>query len=127
MTMLAVDQKNKAQKPTLTVVDRIGTTELPKGLIAIKALLGSKRYKPQFIFDSVLNEHQRAILCYAAKLSRRDLTKTFNEFTGEQKLSIQKAVLQLDKIYHAFSNVNAISPKLFLEQAYEETPLKGVN
>jgi len=124
--MLAVDQKNQAQKPKLTVVDKIGTTDTPKGLIAIKALLGNKRFKPQFIYDSVLNEHQRAVLCYTANLSRSDLSKTFNEFTDEQKLNIQKAVLMLDKIYKAFNKVNAISPKLFLEKAYEDTPIQGV-
>lgn len=125
--MLAIDQNNQAQKPKLTVVDPMGTTKMPKGLMAIKALLGNKRYKPQFIYDSVLNEHQRAVLCYTAKLGRSDLNKTFNEFTAEQKLGIQKAVLMLDKIYKAFNKVNAISPKLFLEQAYDDTPIKGVN
>jgi len=124
--MLALDQKNQAQKPKLTVVDRIGTTDIPKGLIAIKALLGNKRFKPHFIYDSVLNAHQRAVLCYTAGLSKSDISKSFYGLTDEQRLGIQKAVLQLDKIYKAFNKVNAISPKLFLEQAYEDTPIQGV-
>jgi len=66
--MLAIDQTEQnllKQKPPLKAVD-LGTTQLPKGLVLIKTMLGSKRYKPSFIYDSVLNEHQRAVLCYTA-------------------------------------------------------------
>lgn len=125
--MLAIDQKNQAQKPELTVVDRIGTTDIPKGLIAIKALLGNARYKASFVYNKVLNNHQRAVLCYTAKLGRSALVKRFEELTVDERLAIQKAVLQLSEVYQAFNKVNAISPQLFLQNGYAETTLKGVN
>jgi hypothetical protein len=128
--MLAVDQKNQAEqakKPTLSVVDKIGTTDIPKGLIAIKILLGNARYKASFVYNKVLNHHQRAVLCYTAKLNRNALDKRFEDFNNEEKLALQKAVLQLSKVYKAFNEVNAISPKQFLQNGYEETNLQGVN
>lgn len=127
--MLAVNQNEQRpiqQKPSLKAVD-LGTTQLPKGLMLIKTMLGDKRYKPEFIYDSVLNKHQRAVLCYAAKLSRSDINKPFSELTEMQRLDIQKAVLMMDKIYCAFNKVNAISPAKFIQGAMTDTPsIKGV-
>ena len=127
--MLAIDQNEHnlpKRKASLTVVD-LGTNALPKGLVAIKALFGNKRYTPHFIYDSVLNVHQRAVLCYAAGLNRSDCRKVFNEFSDEQKLGLQKAVLMLDAIYKAFNKVNAISPAKFIAGAMPEiASVKGV-
>ncbi len=120
--MLAIDQNDQSltkRKASLTVVD-LGTEALPKGLVAIKALFGNKRYTPHFIYDSVLNSHQRAVLCYAAGLNRSDTNKVFNEFSDEQKLKLQKSVLMLDSIYKAFNKVNAISPSKFIAGAMPE-------
>lgn len=128
--MLAIDQNEQRptqQKPSLKAVD-LGTTQMPKGLVLIKTMLGDKRYKPSFIYDSVLNPHQRAVLCYTAGLGRSDLSKAFCDFTDEQRLAIQKAVLMMDKIYHAFNKVNAISPAKFIACAMTETPkIKGIS
>ena len=121
--MLAVDQK----KTALSVVERVGTTDLPKGLVAIKVLLGNARLKASFVYNKVLNHHQRAVLCYTAKLSRAALDKRFEEFNDDERLAIQKAVLQLSKVYQAFNKVNAISPQMFLQKGYAETNLQGVN
>ncbi len=126
--MLALDQTEQSstkKRPSLTAVD-LGTTQIPKGLVLIKIMLGDKRYKPEFIYDSVLNTHQRAVLCYTAGLNRSDISKPFAELTQEQRLDIQKAVLMMDKIYHAFNKVNAISPEKFIQGAMTETNIKGV-
>lgn len=118
--MLAINDNNQVvsikEKPSLTAVD-LGTDALPKGLVTIKLMFGNKRYTPHFIYDSVLNAHQRAVLCYAAGLSRSDTTKAFNDFSDEQKLGLQKSVLLLDSIYKAFNKVNAISPAKFIAGA----------
>lgn len=116
----------EAQKPELSLVDKIGTTEMPKGLVAIKCLLGNARLKASFVYNMVLNEHQRAVLCYTAKLNRSVTTKRFQDLNDTERLAIQKAVLQLDKVFQAFNKVNAISPKLFLECGYAETQLQEV-
>lgn len=128
--MLAINDNNQVvsrkEKPSLTSVD-LGTDALPKGLVTIKLLFGNKRYTPHFVYDSVLNQHQRAVLCYAAGLSRSDCSKVFNEFSDEQKLRLQKAVLMLDTIYKAFNKVNAISPGKFIKGAMSEVASdKGV-
>jgi len=127
--MLAIDRKEQhlpKKKPSLTVVD-LGTTALPKGLVTIKALFGNKRYTPHFIYDSVLNSHQRAVLCYAAGLNRSDTSKVFNEFSDEQRLKLQKSVLMLDTIYKAFNKMNAISPAKFMAGAMTDASSnKGV-
>jgi len=128
--MLAINDNNQVvsikEKPSLTAVD-LGTDALPKGLVTIKLLFGNKRYTPHFIYDSVLNTQQRAVLCYASGFSRSDINKAFNEFSDEQKLRLQKSVLMLDTIYKAFNKVNAISPAKFIAGAMTEVPsVKGV-
>ena len=129
--MLAINDNNQVvsrkEKPSLTSVD-LGTDALPKGLVTIKLLFGNKRYTPHFVYDSVLNAHQRAVLCYAAGLSRSDCSKSFCDLSSEQKLGLQKAVLMLDNIYKAFNKVNAISPAKFIAGAMTEVPsVKGVS
>jgi len=101
------------------------TRALPKGLVQIKAMLGNKRYKPHFIYDSVLNEHERNALCYTARLGKSDLKKSFYQLTDTQRLSIQKALLLMDKIYLSFLNVNAISPSKFLQNDPQAIDTKG--
>ena len=126
--MLAINDSNQVvlrkEKPSLTVVD-LGTDALPKGLVTIKLLFGNKRYTPHFIYDSVLNTQQRAVLCYASGFSRSDTTKAFDDFSDEQKLRLQKSVLMLDNIYKAFNKVNAISPAKFIAGAMTDVSTKG--
>ena len=114
-------------KPKTNVVELLGTTEMPKGLMAIKALLGNAKLKASFVYNKVLNHHQRAVLCYTAKLNRSALSKSFQELSDEERLSIQKAVLELNRIYKEFNEVNAISPKLFLECGFVDSEPKGIN
>jgi hypothetical protein len=68
------------------------------------------------------------VLCYAAGFGRSDLKKSFYDFSDEQRLAIQKAVLMLDNIYKAFNKVNAISPAKFIACAMTETTsIKGIS
>ncbi|MDO6426200.1 hypothetical protein Q4489_04210 [Thalassotalea sp. 1_MG-2023] len=123
---MALPKIDVIEQSKSNVVELLGTTDMPKGLVAIKALLGNARLKASFVYNRVLNHHQRAVLCYTAKLNRSALDKTFQELNNDERLAIQKAVLQLDKIYNAFNKVNAISPKLFLECGYADSEVKGI-
>ena len=93
---------------------------IPKGLAEIKALIGSERHTPEYVYTKVLSENERTIVCFAAGLKRYELEKGFANFSADTRLKIHKAILQLQELVKAFSDANAMAPAKFLQNAPRE-------
>ena len=93
---------------------------IPKGLAEIKALMGSERHTPEYVYSKVLSEQERTIVCFTAGLKRHDLEKGFANFSAETRLKIHKAILQLQELVKAFTDADAMAPAKFVQNAPRE-------
>ncbi|MFK3862595.1 hypothetical protein [Pseudoalteromonas rhizosphaerae] len=93
---------------------------IPKGLAEIKALMGSERHTPEYVYTQVLSEQERTIVCFTAGLKRHDLEKGFANFSADTRLKIHKAILQLQELVKAFTDANAMAPAKFVQNAPRE-------
>ena len=118
MANALVKHTNNAQPAPLKAVEG---RHIPKGLAEIKALLGSKRHTPEYVYTKVLSEQERTIVCFAAGLKRHDLEKGFANFNADTRLKIHKAILQLQELVKAFVDANAMAPAKFLQNAPAES------
>lgn len=117
MANALVKSTNTTQPAPLKAVEG---RHVPKGLAEIKALMGSERHTPEYIYSKVLSENERTIVCFAAGLKRHDLEKGFANFSAETRLKIHKAILQLQELVKAFTDANAMAPAKFLQNAPRE-------
>ena len=114
MANTAINHPNPA--PLKAVTGR----HIPKGLAEIKALMGSERHMPEYVYTKVLSEQERTIVCFTAGLKRHDLEKGFANFSAETRLKIHKAILQLQELVKAFVDANAMAPAKFVQNAPRE-------
>mgnify|MGYP001024466893 FL=1 len=117
MANALVKQTENAQPAPLKAVEG---RHIPKGLAEIKALLGSERHTPEYVYTKVLSEQERTIVCFAAGLKRHDLEKGFANFDADTRLKIHKAILQLQELVKAFTDANAMAPAKFVQNAPRE-------
>ena len=113
MANALVKHTENAQPAPLKAVEG---RHIPKGLAEIKALMGSERHTPEYVYTKVLSEQERTIVCFAAGLKRHDLEKGFANFNADTRLKIHKAILQLQEIVTAFVDANAMTPSRFLQK-----------
>ncbi|WMS91363.1 hypothetical protein [Pseudoalteromonas sp. HL-AS1] len=118
MANALVKQTNNVQPAPLKAVEG---RNIPKGLAEIKALMGSERHTPEYVYTKVLSEQERTIVCFAAGLKRHDLEKGFANFNADTRLKIHKAILQLQELVKAFVDANAMAPAKFLQNAPAES------
>ncbi|WP_338411433.1 hypothetical protein [Pseudoalteromonas nigrifaciens] len=118
MANALVKHTNNAQPAPLKAVEG---RRIPKGLAEIKALMGSERHTPEYVYTKVLSEQERTIVCFAAGLKRHDLEKGFANFNADTRLKIHKAILQLQALVKAFVDANAMAPAKFLQNAPAES------
>lgn len=92
-----------------------GKRLLPACYLEAKAKL-KKRITPEFIFNS-LTQTQRNIVIYAAYQSggftSKDSNKRFEEFTSDQCIKIQKALVELGAIKSKFADANVLQMARF--------------
>ena len=117
MANALVKQTENAQPAPLKAVEG---RHIPKGLAEIKALMGSERHTPEYVYTQVLSEEERTIVCFTAGLKRHDLEKGFANFSAETRLKIHKAILQLQALVKAFTDANAMAPAKFVKNAPRE-------
>jgi len=117
MANALVKQTENAQPAPLKAVEGRHT---PKGLAEIKALMGSERHTPEYVYTQVLSEQERTIVCFTAGLKRHDLEKGFANFSADTRLKIHKAILQLQELVKAFTDANAMAPAKFVQNAPRE-------
>ena len=117
MANALVKQTENAQPALLKAIEG---RHIPKGLVEIKALMGSERHTPEYVYTKVLSEQERTIVCFAAGLKRHDLEKGFANFNADTRLKIHKAILQLQEMVKAFVDANAMAPAKFLQNAPAE-------
>ncbi|MDC3214514.1 hypothetical protein NQU47_18280 [Pseudoalteromonas distincta] len=117
MANALVKQTENAQPAPLKAVTG---RRIPKGLAEIKALLGSERHTPEYVYTKVLSEQERTIVCFAAGLKRHDLEKGFANFNADTRLKIHKAILQMEQLVKAFTDANAMAPAKFVQNAPRE-------
>ncbi len=106
--------KNHTQPAPLKAVEG---RHIPKGLAEIKALLGSERHTPEYVYTKVLSEQERTLVCFAAGLKRHHLESGFANFDADTRLKIHKAILQMEQLVKAFTDANAMAPAKFLQNA----------
>lgn len=92
-----------------------GKRQLPDCYLAAKGKL-KNRITPEFIFNS-LSQTQRNIVIYAAHQSggftAKDSNKRFDEFTSDQCIKIQKALVELGAIKSKFADANVLQMAKF--------------
>lgn len=101
------DAKNAVQ---LEVVEG---RKIPKGLADIKALMGDTKRTPGYLFDAVLTEQQRKIVCFAAGLKQRHIKMSFYKFDFQERKAVHKAILNLQSIVLTFEDANVLMPDKF--------------
>ncbi|MCO7206583.1 hypothetical protein [Pseudoalteromonas sp. CnMc7-37] len=101
------DEKNAVQ---LEVVEG---RKIPKGLADIKALIGDTKRTPGYLFDAVLTEQQRKIVCFAAGLKQRHIKMSFYKFDFQERKAVHKAILNLQSIVATFDDANVLMPEKF--------------
>ncbi|MCH2089757.1 MAG: hypothetical protein MK175_21470 [Pseudoalteromonas sp.] len=101
------DEKSTAQ---LEVVEG---RKIPKGLAEIKALMGDTKRTPGYLFDAVLTEQQRKIICFAAGLKQRHIKMSFYKFDVQERKAVHKAILNLQSIVATFEDANVLMPEKF--------------
>lgn len=106
-SLVQSDEKNAVQ---LEVVEG---RKLPKGLTEIKALLGDTKRTPGYLFDAVLTEQQRKIICFAAGLKQRHIKISFYKFDFQERKAVHKAILNLQSIVATFADANVLMPEKF--------------
>jgi len=111
MANTAINYPNPA--PLKAVTDR----HVPKGLAEIKALMGSERHMPEYVYNKVLSPQERTLVCFAAGLKRHHLESGFANFDAEARLKIHKAILQMEQLVKAFTDANAMAPAKFVQHA----------
>lgn len=117
MANAVVKQEEQLTKAPLKAVEG---RHIPKGLADIKALMGSERHTPEYVYTKVLSEQERTIVCFAAGLKRHELKQGFAQFNADTRLKIHKAILQLQELVKAFADANAMAPAKFLQNAPRE-------
>ena len=108
------------EQPKSALLKAVEGRSIPKGLAEIKALLGSERHTPEYVYTQVLSEQERTIVCFTAGLKRHDIEKGFANFSAETRLKIHKAILQLQELVKAFTDANAMAPAKFVQNAPRE-------
>jgi hypothetical protein len=111
MANTAINYPNQA--PPKAVTGR----HIPKGLAEIKALMGSERHMPGYVYNKVLSPQERTLVCFAAGLKRHHLESGFANFDAETRLKIHKAILQMEQLVKAFTDANAMAPAKFVQHA----------
>ena len=117
MANALVKQTENVQPAPLKAVEG---RHIPKGLAEIKALMGSERHTPEYVYTKVLSEQERTLVCFAAGLKRHHLESGFANFDAETRLKIHKAILQLQALVKAFVDANAMAPAKFVKNAPRE-------
>lgn len=87
--------------------------KLPKGLTEIKALMGDTKRTPGYLFDAVLTEQQRKIICFAAGLKQRHTKMSFYKFDVQERKAVHRALVQLQGLLAAFTDANVLMPEKF--------------
>ncbi|MBB1340039.1 hypothetical protein H5158_00130 [Pseudoalteromonas sp. SR45-6] len=86
---------------------------IPKGLAEIKALMSDTTRTPGYVFNAVLNDQQRKIVCFAAGLKQRHVEMSFYKFNIQERNAVHKALLALQSIVAAFDDANVLMPEKF--------------
>jgi hypothetical protein len=94
--------------------------EVPEGLKQIRAMLNDTRRSPAHLYNKVLNTKQRTVLCFAAGLTRAEVSSSFQNLSDNARIEIQKSLLLIGQMFEIFRDANALSPNKFLDK----TPLK---
>jgi hypothetical protein len=115
-----VEEHTKSnQAIALKVIENNGY-EVPEGLKQIKAMLNDTRRSPAHLYNKVLNTKQRTVLCFAAGLTRAEVSSSFQNLSANARIEIQKSLLLIGQMFEVFRDANALSPAKFLDK----TPLK---
>jgi len=105
-----IELPENASSEKLTVVE--GNRQPPACFLAAKAKL-KNRTTPQSIFNN-LTQTQRNIIIYAAGgFKAKDCNKSFEEFSSDQCIKIQKAIVELGAIKTQFSDANILQMARF--------------
>ncbi|WP_350603829.1 hypothetical protein [Pseudoalteromonas sp. SMN1298-MNA-CIBAN-0114] len=111
MANTAINYPNQA--PLKEVTGR----HIPKGLAEIKVLMGTDRHTPEHVYNRVLTNNERTIICFTAGIQPMQQKDNFRDYSGEVRIKIHKAILQLQALVKAFTDANAMAPAKFVQHA----------
>ena len=75
--------------------------------------MGDTKRTPGYLFDAVLTEQQRNIVCFAAGLKQRHTKMSFYKFDFQERKAVHKAILNLQSIVVTFEDANVLMPEKF--------------
>lgn len=104
------ESESKANTSPLKAVEG---KKIPKGLADIRALRNNTKRTPGYIFDAVLTEQQRAIVCFSAGLKPDCLNMSFCKFNFQERKAVHRALIQLQGLLAAFTDANVLMPEKF--------------
>ena len=116
MVNALVKQTDDVQPTPLKAVEG---RHIPKGLAEIKALMSDRTRTPGYVFNAVLTEPQRKIVCFAAGLKQRHVEMSFYQFNLKERDAVRKGILALQDIVAAFIDANVLA-----RENFEKTPPK---
>lgn len=109
-----------AKQPAKTApLKAVEGRHIPKGLAEIKALMSDRTRTPGYVFNAVLNDQQRKIVCIAAGLKQRHVEMSFYKFNIQERDAVRKGILALQDIVAAFTDANVLA-----RENFERTPPK---
>ncbi|MEZ7277196.1 hypothetical protein [Pseudoalteromonas sp. 68 DY56-GL68] len=103
-------------KTNTTQLKAVEVQKVPKGLAEIRARRGNAKRTPAYVFDVVLTEKQRAIVCFSAGLKPDRLNTGFYKFNVQERKAVHRALIQLQELLTAFTNANVLMPEKFERQ-----------
>ena len=100
-------------KTNTTPLKAVEDKKIPKGLADIRALRNNTKRTPGYIFDAVLTEQQRSIVCFSAGLKQHCSKKSFCHFNVQERKAVHRALIQLQGLLAAFTDANVLMPEKF--------------
>ena len=116
MANALIKQTQNAQPAPLKAVT---SRHVPKGLAEIKALMSDRTRTPGYLFNAVLTDQQRKLVCIAAGLKQRHVEMSFYQFNLQERDAVRKGILALQDIVAAFTDANVLG-----REHFERTPPK---
>jgi hypothetical protein len=104
---------NVKQPTVLTVVEQPRRITKSQAFAEMRSMLKDKS-NPSYVYNNVLTEAQRKVLCFAAQLSRSDLELSFEQLSSDARMKIQKALVMLGSLYSVFDDAKSLSLKQFV-------------
>lgn len=105
---------SQSKKPVLSIVETPQAISGEEALKNIRQMLNDTSRSPAHLYNKVLSVKERTVLCFAAGLTRSDISQSFEELSENSRIELHKAILLIGKMYAVFSDANVLSRMQFI-------------